>query len=279
MTGTCTVAKFADRVSDVGVLVLLVGSGFEVVCMASCAVGLECRIQPRDWLRVILMTLGAGKIAAVVERLEGQPQVHIDRGAPYDGFMADVAFLLAYEMPGVLACCVDAVVTIGAVTNDRRMVEAGREPCDSRMTVLAIVAACNMRRVFSSRIDSVVAADTITGDAHVVEVGRRPRCRRMAVIAIVATGDMPDVLAFCNNAVVTRKTGSEHLGMVHDDRRLPEGGAVAVLAHIRTLNMRWTLACCVDAVVAVGAIADDGCMVENRRYPGGRVMAVVATVR
>ena len=66
--------------------------------------------------------------------------------------------------------------------------------------------------------------------------------------------------------------------MINDRGRFPERGAVTVLADIRRLDVRRTLAGRVEAVVAAHAIARDVGMIEYGRHPGPGDMAVIALV-
>ena len=56
--------------------------------------------------------------------------------------------------------------------------------------------------------------------------------------------------------------------MIDDRCRFPERGAMTVLADIRRLDVRRTLAGRVEAVVATHTIARNVGMIEYGRYPG-----------
>lgn len=97
----------------------------------------------------------------------------------------------------------------------------------------------------------------------------------MAVVAGIAAADMGRVLAFGDNTVVTGIAGANDLRVIDNVSGCEKVGVVAVLAHVRGLNVGNTLADSIGAVVAATAIADDSGVVEKSGQPGGGRMAVV----
>ncbi len=73
------------------------------------------------------------------------------------------------------------------------------------------------------------------------------------------------ILANGNYAIVAAVTSADHLSMVYRISRDPYGRVVAILANDGRINVRWVLASCVSAIVAVRAIARDVHMIEVRR--------------
>jgi len=132
--------------------------------------------------------------------------------------------------------------------------------------------------VLAGRVGAVMAADAVTRDVHVIEVRRYPGDRRVAVIAVVAAGDVRRMFAGRGIAVMTGKTGSEHLRVIDHVRGRPDHVVVAVLADIRRRDVRGVLAGRVGAVMAADAVTRDVHVIEVRRYPGDRRVAIVAII-
>ena len=118
----------------------------------------------------------------------------------------------------------------------------------------------------------------LVGQSDMAVVGRRPGIRRMAKVAFLRRIEVAGIPARSRCAVVTRRTGAQHLVMVDGDHGRPHIGAVAILADIRRLRVQRALACCVYTVVAAAAVIRDIRMIEVCRRPRDRCMAVVAIV-
>ncbi len=72
--------------------------------------------------------------------------------------------------------------------------------------------------------------------------GRRCPCvNGMTIIAAVVTGDVVGRLAQCRGAVVTTEAGPEYSGMIVSGPQVPGRRRMAVLAHIRGLDVRGVL--------------------------------------
>ena len=78
--------------------------------MAAGAIRLVCGGRPLHNLGVVLVTFGARKVAAMIQRFVGQADVHVDVRNPGVCRVARIAFLLRDEMPEVLAGSDRAVV-------------------------------------------------------------------------------------------------------------------------------------------------------------------------
>ena len=109
-----------------------------------------------------------------------------------------------------------------------------------------------------------MTTDAVTRDVDMVEVGRQPARGRMAILAVVAAADVCRILAGRNLAIMTGAAGTDDLRVVNGIDRVPDIGIVAVLAKVRRLDMRCTLAGGFDAVVATEAITGDADVVEIR---------------
>ena len=151
-------------------------------------------------------------------------------------------------------------------------------PDDRAVAVLADVGGLHMRRAFAGGLRAVMTAETVVDDVGMVERRRRPRDRRMAVVAIVAAADMCRVFAGRKQTVVTGATGPKHLGMVDCEDRDPYVRCMTVFADIARLNMCLILARGVRTVMAAGTVTRDVDVIEIRRQPASRRMAVVTVV-
>ena len=80
------------------------------------------------------------------------------------------------------------------------------------------------------------------------------------------------------DAVMTRAAGAQDLRVIDANRRCPGGFAVAILADISRLNMRWRLACRGRAVMAADTVVEDIAVIEYCRKPRDRIVAVIALV-
>ena len=100
----------------------------------------------------------------------------------------------------------------------------------------------------------------------------------MTIITGFATGYVCRRLAGCNITVVTRLAASNDLRMIHHDRRYPEIYTVAILANSCCLDVRRILAGRIVAVVAIGTIAGDICVIEGCRRPADGRVAIITVI-
>lgn len=100
----------------------------------------------------------------------------------------------------------------------------------------------------------------------------------MTVIAIVAARDMSCMLSDRDVAVMAGTTGAQYLCVVDGYYRLKHDSVVAVLTNIGRRHMCRTLARRRDAIMTGDAIAEYAGMVIRRRYPGSRIVTIIALV-
>lgn len=146
------------------------------------------------------------------------------------------------------------------------------------VAILANVCSLNMRGVLAGCIRAVVAIDAGIRDVGVIEVRGEPADGGMAVVAIFTACDMGRRLASGRHAIVAGTAGADDLHVIDGKRRCPDVRVMAVLTDVSGGNVRCVLARRFNAVVAADAVASDVDMVEVRRQPAGRRMAVVALI-
>jgi len=105
-----------------------------------------------------------------------------------------------------------------------------------------------------------------------------PRVRAVAQTAVLGGIEVSRILTGCLCAVVAGRAGSENLVVVHRGHRFPDVCAVAILADVCRLDMRWAFTGGIGTVVTTEAIVDDVGMVEVSRCPSDCCMTVVAIV-
>lgn len=165
----------ATTVSTVTVVVdapVLVDTGTIRREMAARTIRLVQRRRPLDDLGIGLVALGTIEVAAVVQRLIGQPRMHVDMRNPVIRRMALIAFAVGDEVPVVLASCDISVMAGQARTEYFVMIDRCYRRPDCRcVAALADVGCAGMSWMLACRIGAVVAADAIAGDSRVIEVG------------------------------------------------------------------------------------------------------------
>lgn len=153
-----------------------------------------------------------------------------------------------------------------------------RRPNCNAVTVFANVCRQYVLRVLAGGNRAVVAAHAIADDIRMIEIRRCPCDRGVAVVTVVATRDMCRMFAGSRDAVMTGRTTAEYLCVIYRYHGYPGCRAVAVLANIRRLNVRRSLAGCIGTIVASHAIVGNIDVVEIRGYPGDRGVAVIAVI-
>ena len=83
------------------------------------------------------------------------------------------------------------------------------------MTVFAYVTGPDVILVLADRVSPVVTTNAVAGNVGMIEGRRYPAIRRMTVIAGIATRHMRCILAGRNGAVMTRRTSTDDLGVIH----------------------------------------------------------------
>ena len=181
------------------------------------------------------------------------------RRRPANRRVTVVAGIAGGQVGRVLARCGNAIMTGAAGTDDLGMVH-GEYRCEHvcRMAVLANIAGLNVRQMLAGGLGAVVAAG--------------------AVVAVVAARDVRRMFARRGDAVVAGATGSENLRVVYCGNRLEGDRAMAILADIGRLDVRWPLSHCGGAVMAPHAIPGDANVIEHGRQPGCHGVAVLALI-
>ena len=125
---------------------------------------------------------------------------------------------------------------------------------------------------------SVVAARAVASDADMIKGRWSPSHSGMAVLTIVATRNMRRMFSCRCNAIVARVTCTNHLGVIDRKHRREHVGAMAILANVTGIDVRWRLADCFDAIVAVKASAGNVSVIKVCRNPARARVAVIARV-
>lgn len=193
--------------------------------------------------------------------------------------MAVITAIAAVNVRRILANRYNAIVTRTATADNLRVVyREYRRKHIRRVAIFAHIAALYVYQVFADRLGTVVTAHAIAADIDVIEIRRQPADRGMTVIADNAAGNVCRVFAGCGDTVMTGTTGTEYLSMVNQDGGFECHGAVAVFADVRSLHMRRAFAGSACAVVATDAISCNAAVIEDRRNPGGYIVAVITLV-
>jgi hypothetical protein len=173
----------------------------------------------------------------------------------------------------------DAIMARAARTDYLSMVNrVGRHPGIGVVAIFTDVRGLDVVEVLAGRFRSVVAAGAITSNAYMVKVGWQPAGRRMAVVAGVATAYVGRMFSRRSETVMTRATRAQYLSVINRVSRGEQVGVVTVLANVRGLDVQRVLAGRVGAVVAADTVAGDINVIESRRTPGHRRMAIVTGI-
>lgn len=210
----------------------------------------------------ILTDIGGVDMAAVLTRCRGAvmaaetvdgntPMIEVG-WYPATGGVAQITGVVARHVVRRLTGRCGAVVTAVAGADDIRMIDPDhRYPGGVAMTILTHIGGLDMRRILTGCRRTVMTAGTVCRRAGVIEGGRHPGCCRVAQITGVVARNMARVLACGRGAVVAAVAGADDIGVIDPDHRNPGGIAMAVLAHIGSLDMCGILAGCRGAVVTV----------------------------
>ena len=91
---------------------------------------------------------------------------------------------------------------------------------------------------------------------------------------------MIKIFAGSGDAIMTPRTSAQHLEVVHRYRRIPQVGRVTILANVGGRDMVKSLTGRGHAVMAVATtLGFNILMIEIRRYPTGRTVAVITLRR
>jgi len=146
----------------------------------------------------------------------------------------------------------------------KRCVLPEDQPCTRQMTVRTRLVAA--------------VIEWFVSQSGVPEIHLCPIIAVVADVAFLSRDEMASVLSSRRNAVVTRRTGTQYLVVINGNYRRPGRSGVTIFANTRRLYVLGIFACRRDAVVATDAITYDTGMIEVRRCPGDRCVAVVAVV-
>lgn len=102
VASTGTITQFAGGIFDIRVLRFLVRAGLICARMATGTIWLECRELPVDNLCVALVTVGTGKVVAVIERFVRQTCVAVIGWRPGIRVVASPAIHVRIEVPRIL---------------------------------------------------------------------------------------------------------------------------------------------------------------------------------
>jgi len=193
--------------------------------------------------------------------------------------MAHIALLRGAEVILILTRRLNTIVAgrtrpehLGMVDGDNRREDIGR------VTVFAHIRRLDVRRILAGRIRAVMAAHTVARDIYVIEVRRQPANGAVAIVAIIATRNMCRVFAGRYDAIMTGTTTANDLSVIDYYNGNKHRGAVAVFADVRRLDVRWVLADCLSAVVAVDTIGGYQAVIECGRQPSRGRMTVITGV-
>lgn len=193
--------------------------------------------------------------------------------------MAVVTGIAARHMCWCLAGRYSAVMARAAAADDLRMIDTHhRAERDDAVTVLTNRSGLNMRCVLTGRVGTVMAAHAITRNVDVIKVRRDPGVCRMAIVTGLAARDVRRRLAGRNVAVVTGLTTADDLGVIDHCHWRPKIDAMAVFANGGRLNVRRVFADGFCSIVATGTVGRNTCVIEVRRRPRDRRMAIIAIV-
>ena len=172
--------------------------------------------------------------------------------------VAVIAGIAAVDMRWVLADSRCSVMTGITGANDLRVINGEhRHPDVGRVAVFANIRGLDVSWRLTCRIGTVMAAGAITRDIHVIKIRGQPANRGMTVVTVNSTVYMRRGLPGRYHTVMTRSAGSEYLGVIDGEGRLPYVRCMAVFADIGRLNMGERFAGGFNAVVAADTVTGD----------------------
>ena len=148
------------------------------------------------------------------------------------------------------------------------------------MAIVAGIAALDVPGTLAGGRSAVVAIEAARHDTRVIEAaGHRPRRRRMAILAGIAARQVPGAPAGGRSAVVAIEAARHDARVIEAaGRRRPVVCVVAGTAIAGRWDVSRVLARGKDAVVAARAGARDHRVIEGRRYPRDRAVALPTIV-
>lgn len=146
------------------------------------------------------------------------------------------------------------------------------------MTVFANVAGGDVGRRLPGCRNTVMTAAAVANNTNMIEVRGHPTCCRMTVIASITAAYVGWRLARCGHAIMTGPASPDDLSMIDGNGRREGNDIMAIFANDRGLNMCRVFAGRIGPVVATATIASDVDVVEVRRNPAHRGVAIVASI-
>ena len=203
--------------------VVFVYAGLVVTGVTACAIGLVARRRPVNDFRVVLMTLGAKEIVAMILWLIRESGVSVVGRCPRIRVVAQTTVLHGIEVARVLPGGQRSIVAGRTGTKHLVVIDCRyRRPGRCAVAILANIGRLDVGRSLANGIRTVVATNAVVHDVDVVEVGGQPGNGGMAVIAIIAAGDVGRVFTGRYDAVMTRAACANDLYMVDGVNRHPD---------------------------------------------------------
>lgn len=168
----------------------------------------------------------------------------------------------------ILGFLVWSRLVFACVTARTVRLKGGELPVDDFRIVLVALGA----------IEVVAMILRLIRESGVHVIGRYPRIRVVAQTTVLHGIEVAWVLPGGKGAIVAGGTGTQHLVVIDSCNRRPGRCAVAILANISCLDVGWSLANGIGAVVATHAVVHDVDVVEVGWQPGNRGMAVIAVI-
>lgn len=141
-------------------------------------------------------------------------------------------------------------------------------PVDLLRIVLVASRAGEIAAVIKRLVRKAGMPERVRNPGHCVVTG----------VAFPWRHEVPWIPASCGDAVMAGRAGTEHLGVVDPYHRDPRDGVMAILTNIGRLHVTGSLTGRVGPVVAAETVACDVYVIEVRREPCERRMAVIAVV-
>ena len=134
--------------------------------------------------------------------------------------MANIALLGRRNMARALARGNRTIMTIRTGANYLRVIHRARRhryPFGRRhrMARFAHVSAGNVRRALAARGGAIMAIHAIAGDRAVINRRSQPLRHHMTGIAFLRGWHVQQVLARRRRAIMTARTGTRYLGVIH----------------------------------------------------------------
>lgn len=193
--------------------------------------------------------------------------------------VAVLACVAACDVVDWLAWDERVVVAADAGADDVQVIDGhDRSKRHDAMAIFANVGCRNVSRWLADGVGVVVTAHAIARDVVVIKIGRHEGIRRMAVVARIAAQDVSRVLADRDRVVVTAHARTDDLQVVDGHGRRECHDAMTIFADRRRVDVIERLADRLDAVMAAYAVAHDVVVIEIRRQPAVRRVAVLARV-